>query len=656
MKKPELLAPVGQIESFYAALNAGADAVYLGTDQFNARQRSRQFQPSELAALIEEAHAKGVKVYVTLNTLVKNVELPELINSLHILNLLRPDAVIVQDIGVLYLARQFFPELELHASTQMGVHNSVGVCYMKEHGVSRFIMARELTMPELKQITERCPNAELEVFVHGALCYSLSGYCLFSSYLGGMSANRGQCKQPCRRKYSADNGQSKYLFNLRDLQLTRFLPELSKIGISTLKIEGRMKSPAYVYNTVRAYRMALDDPERIDEACELLKADLARAKCSYFPGGSIDRAISQTPFTGRWVGVVEYAGQHGYAIIPDIPLAKGDIIRVQPKSGRHSDKITLTEEQIDGNRVLIDEKETIFKKGDRVYYLGGCEETKFQTWLPVVKKEFQTLPHKKTGSILDSIKPVSDQKELLPQLWLRIDSPEWLRKIYLPDASKIIMKFTLNQWREFDVTRPFIKKHLSSFIVQLPRFIQEKQLEEWRELLLELHNNGIADFMVSHISQKLLLLGKARCHTCESVYLHNWAALKWIKREGFDNYILPLEADIETYTQLATPNAVVPLYYLPELFYSRMPVNVESFQEEHKQFQKHTRAGFSIIVPEHPVALFQFRKKMTGINKFLMDLSWHKPSKHLYKRLIRQYNNQVAVQPATLFNLRRSMT
>ena len=209
--RPELLLPVGNTECFYAAIQGGADAIYVGLKDFNARGRATNFTPYQLAAIINIAHKKNIKVYITLNTVIRNIDIKQLSESLFILNQLMADAVIIQDWGVYYLIKKFFPNLKIHASTQMAIHNSIGVNSAASMGIERVVLARELTQTELQEISIKS-NAEIEIFIHGALCYSFSGMCLFSSYLGGASANRGQCAQPCRRNYTQNENES-YFFS-----------------------------------------------------------------------------------------------------------------------------------------------------------------------------------------------------------------------------------------------------------------------------------------------------------------------------------------------------------------------------------------------------------------------------------------------------------
>ena len=213
---PELLAPAGSLAAGLTAFDYGADAVYAGLAKFNARERTENFSLEEMSKLITYAHKLKKKVYVAFNTLVKESELEEAAEQLYEISRLQPDAVIVQDIGILRVIREYFPNLEIHASTQMGIHNSAGVNFAAKLGMKRVILERQTTLDELKHIVKNS-ILETEIFVHGALCCSISGSCLLSSWLGGWSGNRGKCKQPCRRRYYSKDGNGFFLFYKRPL-------------------------------------------------------------------------------------------------------------------------------------------------------------------------------------------------------------------------------------------------------------------------------------------------------------------------------------------------------------------------------------------------------------------------------------------------------
>ena len=253
---PEILAPVGSEEALIAAVRSGADAVYFGTDECNARRNAGKFEGEALDRAVRYCHARGVLVYLTVNTLVRDEEIDTAARTLEHIAHSGADAIIVQDLAIASLAKAICPSLALHASTQMAVHNAAGVRMLERMGFSRVVLARELTGEEIRRI-RRTTDAELEVFVHGALCMSASGMCYLSASLGERSGNRGTCAQPCRLPFAC-NGEQNCL-SLKDMSHLRYVRELAEIGIASCKIEGRMKRPEYVAAAVDAARRSRDD-------------------------------------------------------------------------------------------------------------------------------------------------------------------------------------------------------------------------------------------------------------------------------------------------------------------------------------------------------------------------------------------------------------
>lgn len=273
---PELLAPAGSLNALKSALAAGADAVYLSGKKFGARHFAENFDKLEIKEALEYCHLRGVKVYVTVNTLIKDFELEGVAEYLLWLYEEGVDAVIIQDVGVAHLCREFIPELKMHASTQMTIHNLEGVEWARDFGFKRVVLSREMKISEIEEITNKINGREieLEIFAHGALCYCYSGQCLLSSFIGGRSGNRGRCAQPCRKPYQLLKGKKnkygkpielaalplkgRYLLSTRDLSLYQILDKISNLAVDSIKIEGRMRSPEYVATVVSVYREALD--------------------------------------------------------------------------------------------------------------------------------------------------------------------------------------------------------------------------------------------------------------------------------------------------------------------------------------------------------------------------------------------------------------
>jgi putative protease len=253
----ELLAPAGNFETALAAFANGADAVYAGMNAFSARAEADNFDDSRMRTLVDYAHQRGKKVYITFNTVIDDANLPEAIEKLAVLEDIAPDGIIVQDLGVARIVKEHFPSLELHASTQLVAHNLEGVLAMKDLGFTRVVLARELSLSEIALIKERS-GVEIEVFVHGALCYSISGLCLFSAMENNRSGNKGRCAYCCRLSYSDASGSRTLPFSMRDLRLDDMLKALRDIGVDSAKIEGRMKSSVYVASVTKRYRQLLD--------------------------------------------------------------------------------------------------------------------------------------------------------------------------------------------------------------------------------------------------------------------------------------------------------------------------------------------------------------------------------------------------------------
>ena len=263
MSKIELLAPAGNMDSLYAAIEGGADAIYLGGTMFSARAFAGNFNNDELVEAVKICHLYGVKVYVTCNILIYEHEVDNFLKYIDFLHQNSVDAIIIQDLGMLDLVHQIYPNLELHASTQMHIHNLDGVIMAKKLGCKRVVLARETSIDDIKEIKKN-DLVDLEIFAHGSLCVSYSGQCLFSSLIGNRSGNRGSCVGSCRLPYKIVDennqklNQGDYPLSMKDLNTLEYVGELIDAGVTSLKIEGRMKSPEYVYTVTKLYRMAID--------------------------------------------------------------------------------------------------------------------------------------------------------------------------------------------------------------------------------------------------------------------------------------------------------------------------------------------------------------------------------------------------------------
>lgn len=325
MQSPELLAPAGNFEKLKTALRFGADAVYLGGKSFSLRSFSDNFTDEELKAAAEYVHARGKKMYVTVNIFAKNSDFSQLEKTFRFLQEIGADAALVTDAGVFALARKVAPNLPLHISTQANTTNAYAARFWQEAGAERVVLARELSLQEIAQIRDHCPGLELEAFVHGAMCISYSGRCLLSNYLAHRDSNRGACVQACRWKFdlrarreegggltAEEDERGTYLLNSKDLNMLSHLEEMRRAGVCSFKIEGRMKSSYYLATVVNAYRRVLDKTLSVEEGQEELKKVAHRAFTTAYMFGdnaeTVNYEDSQESGTREYVADVQADG------------------------------------------------------------------------------------------------------------------------------------------------------------------------------------------------------------------------------------------------------------------------------------------------------------------------------------------------------------
>ncbi|MDE2217449.1 MAG: U32 family peptidase [Planctomycetota bacterium] len=416
-KKPELLSPAGDMECFFAAVENGADAVYFGLKDFSARASAGNFATDDASKAIAYARKKSVKVYIAINTLIKTHELESVVDYLIALDELQPDALILQDLGLLYLIQSQFPHFQLHASTQMTIHNLAGVKRLERIGFKRVVLSRELSIDEIKNISQNT-SMDVEVFVHGALCYSYSGLCFFSSMMGGRSGNRGRCAQPCRMYYKSHPDEGGYLFSMKDLRTLSHIKELMAAGIHSFKIEGRMKSPEYVAVVTHTYRQAIDGKLKDEEAAiHLMNTVFSReATCSYLIKengqrnsktaniGAVKLVNTVNPAypanIGSYAGEVIKSGKGCVTIKADAEIGVRDLLQVFENSFEEPALLHVKNIKMDGERVFgikagdiaIVDTERQYKQGARIYLLSSqkVKET-FTTKVPK-KLEVSKLP------------------------------------------------------------------------------------------------------------------------------------------------------------------------------------------------------------------------------------------------------------------------
>lgn len=659
----DILAPAGTIESFHAAVESGADAVYLGLKGLNARAYAKNFTLKELALLLPYARKKGVKIHIALNSLTKESELRQLVRTLAALNELGPDAVIIQDLGIYHLIKSYFPRLVIHGSVLMTVHNSPGARQLYEMGFSRVVLAREMSLEEIAAVRRSCP-VELEVFVHGALCYSYSGLCLFSSYLGGRGSARGRCTQPCRRRYNAGK-RSGYLFSPGDLSAIDMLPELKELGIKTIKIEGRMRSATYVRTVVKAYRMALDarregSNNAVSQAKDLLKEAMGRrlTRGFYTTAGRKDILSSGLSGNiGQFIGVAKQTTKMRVTLSIRVHLCTGDRLRADFSKTGERTSATLREMKVGrrsvpaanpGQIVTISlpfhcPPGTAFFKVDSK---SSHEDLSSKKIWENIKNDAGRLV-KRTGAISDlqiqkiisSCKGKRDRSRkpnrepaLRFNLRQRIPDPAFL------SGRQIIIDLSKKNWPLFSKRLGLYRRITGSICWSVPPVICEKDIPFFEKLVSSLRKKGFRNWEINNLGHlQFFRKGGVRLQAGHQMNLLNSCAFKAAGELGIAAGVISIEADrndiknILEQTPVTEP--VVTIYGKPALFTSRLipkglrdGSSVVSRRKERYFFS--TGDGTNYLIAQDPFSLLPFREELTrmGCTGFIIDLSHeHRP-------------------------------
>ena len=663
----ELLAPAGNPEALEAAIAEGADAVYLGLKSFNARMRSSNFAWNQFEATVDVLHKRNKKIYVTVNTVVTEDEMERLYRFLAYLNNVGPDGIIVQDIGLIQMAHKHFPQLKLHASTQLNIASAKAANAMSRWGVSRTVLARELSLEEIRAVHANT-SCELEVFVHGALCVSESGLCLFSSYLGGKSANRGMCTQACRRLYTAhepEGDREGYFFSPADLQLIEYIPDLIQAGVASFKIEGRMKSAEYVGTVVSAYRYVIDNWEADKKAAvetgkRILANDFARKKTSYrFKSARAEEVLNpdQAGGTGIYLGVIdgikkgdvqEVPYKDGTRAVHYVQLKdghytpeKGDSVRIHKKddSGRESWKIQDIMEGKSGAWLQLPADSG---KGDSVYLLQTKAMTKrYPHLLPASLDKYRRQPNDEalpmltleagfpslaetnkatptTAASSTSVKKSLAKKpaDIFPEgLYVQVSSIADLHTILADKPVRVIINLNEDTYQELDGQQqtkplPFSKREI---FISLDPFVPQEKEPLLAEQLERLTAQGYTQFIVNNPAHISMLRSKKNFLVAGPyLYTFNCWAVSWLQENGICAYIPPAEssqANIETvFAPELRPQVLLPLFSYSVLFRMRftLPKSYNFLYFSDKQgeaFRAFSTPSASFVLSDKPFSI-----------------------------------------------------
>jgi len=640
-------------ETFFAALDAGADAVYIGLKKFSARARAGNFSEKELGKLVPYSHSLGRRVYVALNTIVKEVEIPPVIDLLSAISALKVDGVIIQDLGIYRLISKYFPSLNLHASTQMAVHNSAGVLQLEGMGFKRVVLAREMTLEEIRSV-KRKSSLEVETFVHGSMCFCYAGSCFFSSYLGARSSNRGACTQPCRREYSVKNrGVSP--FSMADLMSIDILPQMIEAGIDSFKIEGRMKSVEYVEAVVKSYRMVLDAaPENIEdvtgEAKKLLTASMGRK-------GTMGFYMTDNP---NEVTIPEKSGNTG-RFVGKVIKVRGDLATVRTSTALHVRDRLRVQSLKSGSRTSCS-LSSILLNGESLKEVGKSKVVEIKLRTPARSGDmvFKTASHLQRGENirakrrLDALPATNAGKSAIKQSAIVRSEYSNYRYENLSAKSHGKMAVRVSDLKAaYGVTNNFdvaiitlsraVIHSLRSNIKRLrgikdrlcwslPLIICEDDLSMYTDLIDWLISEGFRRWQVSNISH-LKLLGSYEVEIWSSEYLHalNSLSVKVLNESGCSRVMISIESDMDNLEELKKKGVdaigEIMLYSCIPLYVSRVKINRKMHGEyesdDGRLYRIKQKDSLSLLYPSEPFSLFHYLKRFRklGYKQFQVDLS-----------------------------------
>jgi len=642
----ELLAPAGNTVNFLAAMEAGADAVYVGAPAMNARNLARDLSMEEIYAMVDFCHSNDKKIYLAANSLLREQDLPQAIETLATLDALQTDGLIVQDIGLVRLIREYFPEIPLHASTLLSANNSMSMQGFSELGFERVVLARELTLREIEIISTKT-DLEIEVFVHGAMCFSYSGLCLFSSFLGGKSGLRGKCVQPCRRHYSyseqgkgknrgknsSKTAKGKYLFSMNDLSGLEVVPDLQRIGVSSLKIEGRLRSANYVSHIVQAYRLVMDAspdsfPQALAEAEKLKDFAMGRSTSSgYFLSPQPLAAITphhsgnMGDYLGRLGAAKPFAGKLYAKLTLKSVMAKGDRLRLHAEPSGERFAFTVKELRLgnaevneagSGNKVQILVPDWKYLSGSK-----HIDVYRVDVKQAVGNKKITMLSHEKLcqklreirqknstaiKQLLENAVPALEQyaivaitrkprntgkkggksskKEKLPlEFWFRTDQAKTLlgRMPFVPD--RFLLPVTRENIALTGQLKSYFGRRMRDLTWCLPAIVFESEQNKLKKQVQQLIRAGFRSFQLGHITQ-FTYFGRERSYLSSdyTINLMNSQAVRLIKEGGMEYAQLSIESDRKIITELiartkeqhSTIKLGLTVYGAPALFTARL--------------------------------------------------------------------------------------
>ena len=680
---PELLAPAGNLESFFAALEHGADAIYVGYRHHNARAAAPNFGLEEIARLTEYVHARGARLHVALNAVLRENELEDIVSALDGLAKIRPDGLIIQDGGLARLCHRHFRDLPLHASTLMTVHNQTGVQQMEAMGFRRAVLARELSLEEIATIAAGT-TLELEIFIHGALCFSYSGLCLASSFFGGRSSLRGRCVQPCRRLYRAGGDQG-YFLSPNDLSAIDLIPAIRQLRIAALKIEGRMKPASYVAAVVSAYRLVLDaapggEQAAVAQARRSLRQALARKPTHGFLVAEERRDVimpQRVGASGQLAAAVERVQGDAMSLRLRVPLAAGDRLRLDSDEGFEKKAFRLREMTLRGRPVTTAEAGALVvvpripgaRAGDRLFRtdirMAGVSTSsaklRRRLWQETATPP-RFLSHRTLAKrLLRPPSPATGRPPRPISLYLRLDDPRLVGAALQAGCQGVLLQATSETLRRHP---PFPQQE--PVWLTLPPVIHERELPLYREQVRRHQELGHNRWVVANWGHFPLFDRPPEMLLADLTFnVLNSQAAFLLHELGCRGMILSLENDRSNLQHLVRLirelNPLLTIYGRPPLFTSRLKIRPRPGEvlrgADQESLEHESAAGVVLVRPSRPLCLFDHLRELRdlGMQGFVIDLRGFRLRAEKVRSLVEACRRERCPDSFTTFNYLRRL-
>ncbi len=652
--KPELVISIQNIDFFNAALEGGADGFALGLSQYNLDPTNSDFSMDELLHISSICKKEDKKIYFYCNKPILNEDLFDVIEFLSIISQEVISGIIIQDWGLFYILKKHFPNLPVIADTIMNFNSSIGINMAEELKFDRVVLSRELFLNEITEIKKKTTLPIELQYYQTQNFYRLP----FKTMPFVNDITQKAMAEICTKSFISNFdviSRKKFLFSLKDHLLIDYVPKFKDLGVKTLQFDGRLHSTEYTYLLTKAYRAILDGMN-IEKAKSIINIEATKKLSVTTNKRNLSDSLQMELNNGILLGSVKRIDDGEFSFSSSTPIKAGHNLSIYSEEGKLKHEMILQDFDINKrNFVKIYTEFDDIERGDFIF-LTQMEEEKYKS---DVKTAEITPPTSNIDvqKVLNSIQPKKtneeEEKTVSKQIFVRIDSLSWIRKIYLSSIDKLILKLPKRQWSVLKIGNPFIIKNKAKFILQLPDIIIEKDLAFYENLCNKFFNEGFTQFMVSHLSHRTLIPKGAKIYLSEQTPAFNDAAISFFEENNIENWILPFNYNVDNLVNSNSRKGIVPMHYHLPLIHSRVPINfpkktdeIFEYDEEHV-FHRDKRDDITSIYRDKAYTHFNHIPLLLkkGYENFLVDLSFVNPSQNTFNTLLNPLRIEESTEP-----------